>query len=83
MRQRALTAINGAGALSIVLLMVQIWLLTSTLENFLAGHRETDAPSGADLRGFCFSPVWENTCWSTAWIARRRNNPMPFEPMLF
>lgn len=45
MRQRELTAINGAVALVIVLLMVQIWLLTSTLESFLAGHRETAIPA--------------------------------------
>lgn len=53
MRQRALTAINGAVALVIVLLMVQIWLLTSTLESFLAGHRETVVPA-ALISGLLF-----------------------------
>ena len=53
MRQRALTAINGAVALVIVLLMVQIWLLTSTLESFLVGHRETAIPA-ALISGFQF-----------------------------
>ena len=53
MRQRALTAINGAVALVIVLLMVQIWLLTSTLESFLAGHRETAVPA-AVISGLLF-----------------------------
>jgi len=53
MRQRALTAINGAVALVIVLLMVQIWLLTSTLESFLAGHRETAVPA-ALISGLLF-----------------------------
>jgi Cu/Ag efflux pump CusA len=53
MRQRALTAINGAIALVIVLLMVQIWLLTSTLESFLAGHRETAVPA-ALISGLLF-----------------------------
>ena len=53
MRQRALTAINGAVALFIVLLMVQIWLLTSTLESFLAGHRETAVPA-ALISGLLF-----------------------------
>jgi hypothetical protein len=45
MRQRALTAINGAVALLVVLLMVQIWLLAAALESFLAGHRETATPA--------------------------------------
>ena len=45
MRQRALTAINGAVALLVILLMVQIWLLTAALESFLAGHRETAIPA--------------------------------------
>ena len=53
MRQRALTAINGAVALVVVLLMVQIWLLTSTLESFLAGHRETAVPA-ALISGLLF-----------------------------
>jgi Cu/Ag efflux pump CusA len=53
MRQRALTAISGAVALVIVLLMVQIWLLTSTLESFLAGHRETAVPA-ALISGLLF-----------------------------
>ncbi len=45
MRQRALTAISGAVALLVILLMVQIWLLTATLESFLAGHPETAMPA--------------------------------------
>jgi hypothetical protein len=53
MRQRELTAINGAVALVIVLLMVQIWLLTATLESFLAGHRETVVPA-ALISGLLF-----------------------------
>ena len=42
---RGLTAIAGAMALIVVLLMVQIWLLTATLESFLAGHREAALPA--------------------------------------
>jgi hypothetical protein len=45
MRQRAMTAISGAVALLVILLMVQIWLLTATLESFLAGHRGTALPA--------------------------------------
>ena len=40
-----LTAVNGAVALMAVLLVVQMWLLTATLEAFLAGHDETALPA--------------------------------------
>ncbi len=41
---RGLTAIDGALALIVVLLAVQMWLLTATLESVLAGHREAALP---------------------------------------
>jgi predicted Co/Zn/Cd cation transporter (cation efflux family) len=44
MRQ-GLAAIDGALALIVLVLIVQIWLLSATLETFLAGHRETALPS--------------------------------------
>ena len=44
-QSRGLTAINGAMALIILLLIVQVWLLSATLETFLAGHRETALPA--------------------------------------
>jgi len=44
-QNRGLTAIDGAMALIVVLLMVQMWLLEATLENFLAGHREVALPA--------------------------------------
>ena len=53
MRQRALNAITGAVALLVILLMVQIWLLTATLESFLAGHPETAMPA-ALISGLLF-----------------------------
>jgi predicted Co/Zn/Cd cation transporter (cation efflux family) len=53
MRQRMLTAINGAIALVVVLLMVQMWLLTAALESFLAGHHETAVPA-ALISGLLF-----------------------------
>ena len=43
-RPRALTAIDGALALVAVLLVVQMWLLTATLETYLAGHHEAAVP---------------------------------------
>ncbi|HEV8583214.1 MAG TPA: DUF6755 family protein [Thermoanaerobaculia bacterium] len=36
---------SGALALIAVLLIVQMWLLTATLEAFLAGHREGVLPA--------------------------------------
>jgi len=44
-QQRGLTAIDGAMFLIVILLIVQIWLVTATLEAFLAGHRETALPA--------------------------------------
>jgi len=42
--RRGLTAIDGALALIVLLLVVQMWLLTATLETVLAGHREAALP---------------------------------------
>ena len=52
-RKRGLTAINGALALITILLIVQMWLLTATLESYLAGHREIVLP-GAIISGVLF-----------------------------
>ncbi len=49
----ALTAINGAMALMILLLIVQIWLLSATLDAYLAGHKEVVLP-GAIISGALF-----------------------------
>ena len=53
---RSLTAIDGAIALIAVLLIVQMWLLTATLEAFLAGHHGVALPAAivsAVLFGGC------------------------------
>ncbi len=50
---RGLTAIAGAMALISVLLIVQIWVLSATLESFLAGNREAALP-GAIFSGVMF-----------------------------
>jgi hypothetical protein len=42
-----LTAIAGAMALIVVLVVVQIWLLTATLESYLAGHQSVAMPAAA------------------------------------
>ena len=50
---RGLTAIDGAIALIAILLIVQMWLLSASLESFLAGHVETAAPA-AIVAGLLF-----------------------------
>ena len=52
-QNRGLTAIDGAMVLIVILLMVQIWLLSATVEAFLGGHRETALP-GAIVSGIIF-----------------------------
>lgn len=52
-RRRGLTAIDGALALITILLIVQMWLLTATLESYLAGHHEVALP-GAIVSGVIF-----------------------------
>ena len=53
-QSRGLTAIDGAMALIVILLMVQIWLLSATLDGYLAGHREVALP-GALVSGVLFA----------------------------
>ena len=52
-KRRGLTAIDGAMALIILLLVVQVWLFSATLETYLAGHHETALP-GAIASGVIF-----------------------------
>lgn len=51
---RGLTAIDGAMVLIVILLMVQIWLLSATLESYLAGRHEAAVP-GAIISGILFA----------------------------
>ena len=44
-QRRGLVAIDGAMALIVILLIVQIWLLSATLEIFLAGHSGAVVPA--------------------------------------
>ena len=46
-QRRGLTAIDAITALIVILLVVQIWLLSATLDAFLAGHGETALPGAA------------------------------------
>jgi hypothetical protein len=42
---QGLVAMDGAMALVVLLLIVQIWLLSAALESFLAGHLATALPA--------------------------------------
>jgi predicted Co/Zn/Cd cation transporter (cation efflux family) len=44
-QKKGLVAIDGAMALIVVLLIVQIWLLSSALEALLAGHTDVALPA--------------------------------------
>lgn len=56
-RRRRRVAIDAAVLLIIMVLMIQMWLLTATLESYLAGHHGVALPgllSSAALLGVCF-----------------------------
>ena len=53
-RRRGIVAIDGAMALIAVLLIVQVWLLSATLETYLAGHVGAVVPA-AIFSGLLFS----------------------------
>lgn len=44
-KRQGLVAIDGAIALTVILLIVQIWLLSATLEAFLEQHYRAVAPA--------------------------------------
>ena len=44
-QKKGLVAIDGATALIVLLVVLQIWLLSAALESFLAGHTETALPA--------------------------------------
>jgi hypothetical protein len=44
-QKKGLVAIDGAMALIVLLVVVQVWLLSAALEAFPAGHSETALPA--------------------------------------
>ena len=52
-QRKGLVAMDGAMALIVLLVIVQIWLLSAALEALLAGHTETALPA-AIFSGFLF-----------------------------
>jgi hypothetical protein len=63
--RRRVTALEGAVALLVLLLMVQVWLLSATLDAYLAGHRDAALP-GAVCSGLIFA-----ASVGLYWFARR------------
>ena len=57
-QNRGLTAIDAVTALLVIMLVFQIWLLSATLDTYLAGHTATALP-GAIISGLlcaaCFA----------------------------
>lgn len=53
-QNRGLTAIDAVTALLAILLVVQMWLLSATLDSFLAGHVETAIPAAVASGLLCF-----------------------------
>ena len=51
--KRKITAIDGAMALIVLLLIVQMWLLAATLDAYLAGHSDVVLP-GVIISGALF-----------------------------
>jgi predicted Co/Zn/Cd cation transporter (cation efflux family) len=56
-RRRVETAMDGAIALVAVLLLVQMWVLTASLESYLAGHRGVALPA-ALVSAAIFTGCW-------------------------
>ncbi len=52
-QNRGLGAIDGAMSLILILLIVQIWLVSATLNSYLAGYDEAVLP-GAIISGILF-----------------------------
>ncbi|HEY3840562.1 MAG TPA: DUF6755 family protein [Bryobacteraceae bacterium] len=65
MQNRGLTAIDAVTALLVVLLVVQIWLLSATLDTYLAGHTEAVLPAAI------FSGLICATCFGLYGFVRR------------
>ena len=74
-RKRRRVAVDAAMILVIILLMTQMWLLTATLESYLAGH------AGVALPGMIASGVLFAACVVLyRFVDRVDHAPEPEEP---
>jgi uncharacterized protein DUF6755 len=67
--RRGTTALDGAAVLIIVLLMVQVWLLSATLDAYLAGHTDAALPGAV-----CSTIIFAATA-GLYWFAQRIGRP--------
>jgi hypothetical protein len=44
-RKQRVTIIAGIAAFQTIIVLLQLWLFTVTMETFLAGHQETELPA--------------------------------------
>lgn len=56
-RRKAIVAIDGAIALLVILLIVQMWLLSATLESYLRGHQAVVLPAAVVSGVLCVACV--------------------------
>jgi hypothetical protein len=68
--RRGTTALDGVAALIILLLIVQVWLLSATLDAYLAGHTDAALP-GAVCSAFIFAAT-AGLYWFAQRIGRQR-----------
>ena len=54
-QNRGLTAIDAVTSLLAILLIVQMWLLSATLDNYLAGHTDAVLPAAIVSGLICVS----------------------------
>ncbi len=64
-RNHGLAAIDAVTGILVILLVVQIWVLSATLDTFLAGHAETALPAAAVSGLLCL------TCFALYRFVRR------------
>lgn len=57
-RSQRMTIVNGALVVAILLVIVQLWLLTATMNAFLGGDTATSIPAALASLGCLGTNVW-------------------------
>ena len=73
-REKRRVAIDAVMILIIILLMTQMWLLSATLESYLAGHHDVALPAMAASAGLFLS------CAGLYWLVLRLDRSPEAEP---